>query len=87
MVAKNCSKFSLSLTIRVVPQSCPCGFQECIKLKVKIILPQHQYEHIINDLRAAVGYFLPRMPVAFRADSDFKTAERSSGMDRSCGDS
>lgn len=34
-------------------------------------------EHLINDLSAAVGSFLPKMPVAFWADSDTKPAGKN----------
>lgn len=59
------------LPLRDIPQSCsPCGFQECIKLQVKKFGLSIQEKHLINDLSAAVGSFLPKMTVAFWEDSD-----------------
>lgn len=67
--------FPYYLPLRDIPQSCsPCGFQECIKLQVKKFDLSIQEKHLINDLSAAVGSFLPKMPVAFWADSDTKPA-------------
>ena len=82
MAAKNCGGvfffFSYHLPLRDIPQSCsPCGFQECIKLQVKKFGLSIKEEHLINDLSAAVGSFLPKMPVAFWADSDTKPAGKN----------